>query len=494
MKSLALIIGNAQYPGRTLSNSANDAHDLNEILKRLGFTTKKIVDAGIKDQEIAIEKFGIDLNNYEIGLFYFAGHGLQIDGENFLTAIDTQFPTESGAKYSSTPLNKVLTMMDKAKNETNIIILDACRENPYERSWSRGVADRGLAPIHAPKGTIIAFATSPGERALDGIGRNGLFTSALLTHITDEKIPIEEMFKRVRNSLYAFSNGRQTSWEHTSLSGTYYFNYGQLVHMVDTPYREEAICDEKYVVENTLIDEIISALKSHNWHKQNPAFEEIYDLTVDNNDRSKMFLLGRNILQTADGTARRAEQFIDDLAVNARKFTVNGENDLVNGILFEIYFNSKGKFRGIEKLKNNCLEKILDVINIDEYKNSIKFIEKQLEPYLDELFFIPSPSPRVIHLDLALNEKKGKTVSEYEVKSITYEGKTVLLFDKGFWGEPLFEPLIFYKFKQKVEKMISIPSKYLKINANYTLEENSRILFPYDAKIIKNIKAFAEIH
>lgn len=495
MKSLALVIGNSKYPNDGLQNASNDAHDFSEILKRLGFITRKLVDATIELQDNAIEKFGTDLDDYEVGLFYFAGHGFQIDGENFLTAIDTRFNLEDSVKYSSTPLNKILSLMDKAKNSTNIIILDACRDNPYEKKWSRGSGSRGLAPIYAPKGTIIAFATSPGERASDGIGRNGLFTSALLRHITDQKIPIEELFKRVRNSVYAFSNGKQTSWEHTSLSGTYYFNYGQLVHMVDTPYREEAIIDEKYEsgVNKEPIDEIIISLKSHNWYAQNPSIKEIENLKPETEDRSKLFILGRNILQAAHGSANNAQFFIENLNENAKAFTIDGDNDLINGILFEIYFDSKGKFRGIDKLKDTCLGDVMKIFNSNAYSKSIEFIEKQLEPYLDELFFIPTLSQKPIHFELLLSEKRSEKGSEYEVKSISYEGKSIISPNLDFMGESLLEPLLFFRFKQRMERLTSVPEKYMKINANYDIEDNSRILFPYGAIIAKNVKSFANL-
>ena len=348
-------------------------------------------------------------------------------------------------------------------------------ETTRMKEVGRGVREQaGLAPIHAPKGTIIAFATSPGERVSDGIGRNGLFTSALLRHIIDEKIPIEEYFKRVRNSVYAFSNGKQTSWEHTSLSGTFYFNYGQLVHMVDTPYREEAIIDNKYEDEGSaeLIDEIIFSLKSHNWYTQNAAIPKIDTLKPKKEDRSKVFVLGRNILQAANGSARFAISFIENLVDNAKIFTINGENDLVNGILFEIYFDSKGKFRGINKLKDLHLEEVTKVFNIELYVKSIIFIEKLLQPYLNELFFVPSVSPKPIHFDLFLDEKPGKRVTEYEVKSIRYDGKAVLLPDSDiyFADESLFEPMLFTKFKQKMENLTSTPKKYLKIAEHASAE------------------------
>ena len=248
MNALALIIGNSDYPGSKLKNPTNDATDFESVLKRLGFFTTCHTNLGIKDLDLQIGNFGTDLDNYDIGLFYFAGHGLQIDGENFLTAIDTNFKSEIDAKFSSVTINKVLSYMERSKSSTNILILDACRNNPFERAWSRGIKQRGLAPMYAPKGTLIAYATSPGQTASDGAGRNGLYTESLLKHIEEENIGIEDLFKKVRNSVYTFSKGKQTSWEHTSLTSTFKFNSGQLSHSLKNPYSPKVVADKNYKI------------------------------------------------------------------------------------------------------------------------------------------------------------------------------------------------------------------------------------------------------
>ncbi|MCM7681563.1 caspase family protein [Enterobacter hormaechei] len=228
----ALVIGNASYPGQELKNSTNDAEDMYTALSEFGFSVIHLSNATQREIDEAVKSFRDNLNSNDIGLFYFAGHGMQINGENYITAVDTDFGTEIDAKYSSYPLNKVIEIMEKSGNKTNIIILDACRNNPYERAWHRTPAQRGLAPLFAPKGTIVAFATSPGEVAGDGVGRNGCYTEALLKHIKSPDIPIEEMFKRVRNSLAVLTKSKQTSWEHTSLSGDFFFNIS-LVSSID---------------------------------------------------------------------------------------------------------------------------------------------------------------------------------------------------------------------------------------------------------------------
>jgi len=250
MKAKALVIGNANYNESKLENTVNDAIDVGAILKRLGFEVDIITDVNRIEQDKAITDFATSLNKYQIGLFYFAGHGFQINNENYLAAIDTSVEDEPHARHTAFPLNIFLDYLDKATNDSTIIILDACRSNLTSRSWYRSIANSGLAPILAPKGTLIAFATSPGHTALDGTGtRNGVYTGALLENIAVQNIPVEEMFKRVRTSVYKLSQGKQTSWEHTSLTTPFYFNNGQLAHSSSIEYATYAIQDQLYLLE-----------------------------------------------------------------------------------------------------------------------------------------------------------------------------------------------------------------------------------------------------
>jgi uncharacterized caspase-like protein len=204
---VALIVGNAAYAdGGVLRNPVNDACDMAKKLKSFGFEVITATDASNKQMDKALKSFKKQLDENEVGLFMFAGHGMQIDERNYLLAIDTDTSSETDAKHSSLPLDKVIDTMDKSSASTKIIILDACRNNPWERAWNRAAALRGLASVYAPKGTIIGFATSPGQFASDGKGRNGTYSDALLQHIDASDCPIETMFKRVRNTVAAETN------------------------------------------------------------------------------------------------------------------------------------------------------------------------------------------------------------------------------------------------------------------------------------------------
>ena len=220
MKRAALVIGNAAYSDQPLTNPGNDAEDMAGTLRKYGFVVHKAVDSTCLEMERALKDFRAELYDADVGLFFFAGHGVQVEGSNYLIALDTDMSSELDAKHTSLKLDKVIDVMEKANTSTSIIILDACRDNPWERRWHRSAAVQGLASVYAPRGTLIAFATSPGQIAGDGKGRrNGSYTEALLQHIGTADCAIESMFKRVRNTLSAATNGKQVSWEHTSLAG-----------------------------------------------------------------------------------------------------------------------------------------------------------------------------------------------------------------------------------------------------------------------------------
>lgn len=168
----ALVMGVAAYPdGNDLKNPVNDAADLAAKLRTYGFEVIVATDCRAVDMAKSLKAFGALLQTHDIGLFFFAGHGMQIEGQNYLLGTDTDMDTETDAKHSSLALDKVVDVMARSKASTKIIILDACRNNPWERRWHRGPGTRGLASVYAPKGTIIGFATSPGEVAYDGVGK-----------------------------------------------------------------------------------------------------------------------------------------------------------------------------------------------------------------------------------------------------------------------------------------------------------------------------------
>lgn len=168
-----------------------------------------------------------------------------------------------------------------------------------------------MAPIYAPKGTIIAFSTSPGETASDaGMGGHSVYTGTLLSYIDEENITIEECFKRVRTTVYAMTKGKQLSWEHTSLIGDFYFNEGKVNYSDEVPYRDDVVCDGKWTSSGTKAEAEIEKLKESNWYKQNPALQKLDRMSIHDMDKNVQFLFGRNLLQVADGGEFLANKII----------------------------------------------------------------------------------------------------------------------------------------------------------------------------------------
>jgi hypothetical protein len=225
-KRLALVIGNADYVnGNILQNPVNDALAVKEALSEVGFKVMHYINADQRTMKKAMDEFGEQLKGYNIGLFYYAGHGIQVKGNNYLIPVDAQLKVEQDVEYDCIDAGRILGKMEAAGTETNIVILDACRNNPFERQWGGRAAGQGngLAFMSAPSGSIIAYATSPGKTASDGAGKNGLYTSALLQFIKIPGLSIEEFFKNVRTTVEKNSNRTQTPWESTSLKGNFYF-------------------------------------------------------------------------------------------------------------------------------------------------------------------------------------------------------------------------------------------------------------------------------
>ena len=219
----ALVIGNSSYDTGSLRNPVNDADDMAASLKRLGFDVILKKNATQQDMEDAIRNFGDRLKKGGVGLFFYAGHGAQIAGKNFLLPIGARIDRDTDVKYRAMDTDMVLDEMGNAGNPMNIVILDACRDNPFGKSFR--TASRGLAIISsAPRGTLVSYSTSPGNIAADGGGRNSPYTGSLMKHMMTPGLPIEEVFKNVRQDLGRQTGGKQIPWELSSLEGQFYFN------------------------------------------------------------------------------------------------------------------------------------------------------------------------------------------------------------------------------------------------------------------------------
>jgi hypothetical protein len=231
-RRVALVIGNAKYKEAPLINPVNDARDIAAALQRTGFEVIIALDATQKEMNRAIAKFGDRLTLDSVALFYYAGHGMQVRGKNYLIPIDAEIKSESSVRVESVDVDGVLDQL--STSDLNVVILDACRNNPFERRANRSMGAAGLAQMEAPKGSLIAYATAPGRTAADGEGRNGLYTQELLKQIQVPGLTIEQVFKNVRREVAKATRDGQIPWESSSMTGDFYFVPGSRQSAVAT--------------------------------------------------------------------------------------------------------------------------------------------------------------------------------------------------------------------------------------------------------------------
>ena len=222
-RRVALVVGNANYKVRPLKNPRNDADDVSRSLKATGFEVIDLRDATLPQMRTAVRQFGDRLINNDVGLVYYSGHGVEVKGRNYFIPVNADIQREDEIADQGLDVSLVLEKMSTAGKGVNILIVDACRDDPFGRSFRS--SSRGLANMDAPRGTIIAYATSPGKVASDGDPRerNSPYTKHLVKAMQSPNKPIEQVFKEVRRAVQDETKNQQTPWENTSLSGDFFF-------------------------------------------------------------------------------------------------------------------------------------------------------------------------------------------------------------------------------------------------------------------------------
>lgn len=223
-QKLALIVGNAAYPKSPLRNPVNDARAVAGVLSELGFQTETAFDVPLRSLDAAVNRFIGRVRSGDTVVFYYAGHGIQLEGENYLVPTDFDARDEADAKYVSYSASRLQERIEKAGARVIVVILDACRNNPFQATRSAG---GGLAAMGSGKGTFIAFATGPGKTADDNPrGANGLFTTHLISTLREPGLSLDQVFSRVREKVYRESDGRQVPWTVSSVIGDVYLRGG----------------------------------------------------------------------------------------------------------------------------------------------------------------------------------------------------------------------------------------------------------------------------
>ncbi len=230
-KRVALVIGNSKYAEATpLTNPTNDANDISAALKSAGFDVILGLDVDKRGFDTKVRNFAELLEGADAAIFFYAGHGLQVGGRNYLIPIDARLANERDLDFDAVSLDLVLKQMELGRGDkTNIVFLDACRDNPFRGNLARSMGTRsasigkGLAQVETGVGTFISYSTQPGNVALDGKGRNSPFTAALAKHVRETNRNLTSTMIEVRKDVLAATDGKQVPWDHSALTGDFYF-------------------------------------------------------------------------------------------------------------------------------------------------------------------------------------------------------------------------------------------------------------------------------
>lgn len=245
---VALVVGVSNYEYTSqLKNTLNDANDIAKKLELLGFEVIKLLDPKLKTINNYIDSIGSRMSKIDVLLFYFSGHGAEYNGENYLFLKDSNPKVPNDMPYETYPIGKLIGKIEFNKVKTNILILDACRSNPFTRYWTRNTNQfKGLANINAPTGTFIGFAASPGKTASDGAGRNGTYSEAILEFIEIKNMTIDQLFTKINKEVRIKSEGKQIPFKNSSLEDDFYFNRESLTNFSKSEFTLNS--STKYVI------------------------------------------------------------------------------------------------------------------------------------------------------------------------------------------------------------------------------------------------------
>lgn len=481
MRKIALVIGNNEYESMIpLKCATKDATDISKKLETLGFDCVCELNIDYRKMCTVIHEFEEKINEYEIGLVYFAGHGFEIEKTNYLAMTDTGIGiNDIPVKHMAFKLDEFIEIYDNSSLNIKIIILDACREN--FSTGTRGNNLNGFAPMFAPKGTIIAYSTSPGQKAKENLLLgNGIYTNALIKCLDLPRIPIEGMFKKVREIVSTETQNSQIPWEHTSLLGDFYFNPDIANGSSKAIYSKTALEDATYMfTKDSVLKDIINDLKSHDWYVQNPAMTRLGAIDWSLASVNEIFILGRNIYQTACGGSNNAENYLDNLTYNLNNLPYDVIKHLLNGMTYEIYFDRNGKLR--KSFKTTQFENVIGAFELRK-SEELKFIQSELTKNDAYVLYIPGSEQKLIFsVTLKLNDENQPT---FEVVDVACNGQSVFYNLEGtekYISEDIWHYSIEskIKFEEEVRKKIVAP------------KERIEFIFSHDCKNIITPDSFS---
>ena len=409
----ALIIGNSNYKISPLNNPVNDAQDIANTLQKQYFHITLLTNASQKEMETAIYKFGKRLQKKGgVGLFYFAGHGMQINGSNYLVPVDAEVETASDVKYEAIDAGRVLGKMEDADNDLNIVILDACRNNPFHRSFRS--AAQGLAQMDAPTGSIIAYATAPGNVAADGNGRNGIYTQNLILRMQEPGISIEQVFKNVRKNVVAQTESKQVPWESSSLTGNFFFVDGN-IDFVQPPAETTTTLSQNKKADQAMWLLVAETNEPHDVERYLKAFP---NGTYSTAAKLKLDQLNRH-------------HTTHKIKPKNTKPTRHVNPDLEKLLVMVESSDYRQKYKGAKYIwkkkygkNNDALQVLGKVLTTESKRNSLSRGEAKTLIYICKLIAISENSHYVKTLDHVAHTTTNRSLKKYATKYTAYLQKT----------------------------------------------------------------------
>ena len=422
---VALVIGNSAYQNAPLANPVNDARLMAETLRGLGFDVIERTDATQREMKLAIFELGDRLEAVgkdAVGLFFYAGHGVQVDGQNYLIPLNAEISKERHVAIEAVGAGWVLSQMEFAGNRVNFVILDACRNNPLTRGFRSQL--RGLAKMNAPTGSLVAYSTGPGDVAVDGDGVNSPYTLALSQVMQTPGLPAEKVFKLVRDAVREETNGEQTPWEESSMTGAdFYFNVSVAVTVEapDTPVASDtAAMTQQETVFWESIEDSADAADYQAYLSQYPegAFAALAKLRLSASGRTAAETEG----QTAE-TQALAQQQVQERALWD---TIKGSTSASD---YQVYLQQypNGTYAALAKAR------IAEVQRKAAEETARKEAERKARTGIETAMLVPPPqtSAPVTEDEVLSNESIRRKIAKYYNSRKIRRSKTVRLSGDG---------------------------------------------------------------
>lgn len=476
MKAIALVIGidNYSHPDdfQTLHCAVNDAKCVADVLEKLKFHVTTSLDEGDDETILYYEDFlnRISKESPDVAIFYFAGHGERPNLQDSLILKDAFVSSKGDVVLlkHSLQVNEIMQQMNVAGDQMNILILDACRNE------TRGLAMKPESSFKVPLQTFIAYSTAAGCTASDGsAGGHSPFTGALLKHIMTENLKVEDLFKQVRKDMFA-SGRRQYSWDYSCLVDDFCFNHGQLNRHYGSAYSFMAFGPIKIELSDALKSSFIQDLKSKNDKRIGDAMSM---LVAHKNDfkREDLFIMGRHMLHACHGGL--AAKYINVTKLSL--LNVDDGNPFFDGILYEMFFDKDDNCRDKNIEGVQVLDEVARVCDSPDFASSLAFIQKELEPFKDQVSFVPGCGIYTVRVSLEqsdFGESLGKKI--WVIDDLTFKEKSIVhLLDETAYTR--------LGLRLAIKDALRIPFRNLNIRTNKTVD-NGDVLIVEDIGYVDN--------